>query len=63
MRHSRVGLLGGALGHAGGVAEGEDDGALVEGGHVADDGLCEGAGDRGHTCRTGNMRTYRSRSR
>ena len=32
-----IGLLSSALGQGGGVAQGEDDGLLVEGGHVLDD--------------------------
>ncbi len=40
-------LLGGALRLAGWVAEGKDDGPVVEGGHVLEDLLGEDASDGG----------------
>ena len=45
----RVTLLSGAFGLAGWVAEGKNDGTLVEGGHVLDDLLGEGSSDGRHT--------------
>lgn len=44
-----IALLGCALCFAGGVAQGEDDGPLVEGRHVLDDLLSEGSADGRHT--------------
>ena len=44
-----VTLLGGALGLAGGVAQGEDDRPLVERSHVLDDLLCERASNGRHS--------------
>lgn len=44
-----VTLLSRALGLAGGVAQGKDDRALVEGGHVLQNLLREGSCDGGNT--------------
>lgn len=51
-----VTLLCSALGLAGWVAEGENDWALVERGHVSDDLLGEGSGHSGHSWDTKQQR-------
>eukprot|EP00976_Prorocentrum_cordatum_P018037 364603-Prorocentrum_minimum.AAC.1 len=49
------GVFEGALGLGGGIGEGEDDGALVQGGHQAEGILVEGAGDGGDADETSGL--------
>lgn len=54
-----VTLLGGALGLAGWVAEGENNGALVECGHVSDDLLGKGSSHSSHSYDAKQRKTTR----